>query len=475
MLKKQVIFVSIFIFVLLTFYIITFLVFLDLANGILLATKDYNLLYLIGSLYFIGLLAVFTLLYYVINKVRLQKKFISIQTSLNQQLNEAVESANKANRAKSEFLSRISHDIRTPMNGIMGMVKLAQMDINNPKAVANCLNKIDITSNHLLTLLNDVLDMSKIETGKVILKQEQLNILELVENCASIIETQINKNVIFEKDFNLKHINVIGDKLHIRQVLINVLNNAVKYTNEGRITFKVKEINIVENKAFYEFTIADTGVGMSEEFQKHIYEPFLQEDNINARSEYNGSGLGMAIVKELIETMGGNIRLSSQINKGTSFTILIPLEYVEVSEDKREKNLNLQDLLGMNVLLVEDNEINLEIAKSMLEQVDVNVITAHNGQEAVQIYSQSEINSIEAILMDVMMPIMDGLTATKQIRKLDRSDAANVPIIAMTAKAYREDQEEVLSSGMNAHISKPIEFQKVYELLLNYRQKSKKQ
>ena len=435
--------------------------------GIINNTNRIFLIYI--SIVLIG----FSILYFIIFALLNRKKALSTQTAINNQLTLAIEAANKANKAKSEFLSRISHDIRTPMNGIMGMVNLAKKNLDNKEYVAYCLNKITTTSDHLLSLLNDVLDMSKIETGKIIISEEPLNILDLINDCSTIVESSIDaKNVVFNKSINITNESILGDKLHLRQILINVLGNAVKFTKDGHIDFEVSEEEIGDEISKFVFVIKDTGIGMSNEFQKHIYEPFVQEDNQNARTKYMGSGLGMSIVKQLIDKMGGSISLTSELEKGTCFTIAITFRLNKNKPYKLAETADLSLLKGMHVLLVEDNEINMEIASSMLEAVGIEVTKACDGIEAIREYVNHDIDYFGAILMDVMMPRLNGLDATRKIRLAKREDAKTIPIIAMTAKAYKEDEEEAIRAGMNEHVTKPIEFNCVYELLLKY-QKNK--
>ena len=442
----------------------------NLGEDYITIINNTNLIFLIYiSIVLIG----FSVLYFIIFALLNRKRALSTQTAINNQLTIAIDAANKANKAKSEFLSRISHDIRTPMNGIMGMVNLAKKDLDNKDYVAECLNKITITSDHLLSLLNDVLDMSKIETGKIIISEEPLSIIDLINDCSTIVESGIDaENVVFNKSINITNESILGDKLHLRQILINVLGNAVKFTKDGQIDFEVSEEEINDEISKFIFVIKDTGIGMSNEFQKHIYEPFVQEDNQNARTKYMGSGLGMSIVKQLIDKMEGSISLDSELQKGTCFTIEITFRLNKNKPYQLAETTDLSLLKGMHVLLVEDNEINMEIASSMLEAVGIEVVKAYDGIEAIREYVNHDIDYFGAILMDVMMPRLNGLDAARKIRLAKRDDAKTVPIIAMTAKAYKEDEEEAIKSGMNEHVTKPIEFNYVYELLLKY-QKNK--
>lgn len=408
------------------------------------------------------------------------QKLFEQEKKVNLALQEAVDMANKANQAKTEFLSHMSHDIRTPMNGIMGMADIAETYAEDPERVKECMGKIKIASGHLLALLNDVLDMSKLESGKIELLHEPFELLNLLEGCISMVRNLIpEQNITFESDLSkITHTNLIGSAVHIRQILMNVLTNSVKYNrNDGKITLSVEEISYDSEKmnATYRIVITDTGIGMSQEFQKHMFEPFTQEHS-DSRTHYKGTGLGMAIVKELLEEMGGKISVQSQMNKGTvvemelSFPIEAQKEKLKISEQEDEK----ADVTGMKILLVEDNEINMEIAVHMLKAEGTDVVTAKNGLEAVELVKSSPEGYFDLIFMDIMMPIMDGLEATRQIRKLEREDVKYLPILAMTANAYAEDVKKEKEAGMDDHVSKPIRRDLIQRLLQYYRLEKKK-
>ncbi len=399
-----------------------------------------------------------------------RKKIVVLQSQLNAKLQEVAYLANKANNAKSEFLSRMSHDIRTPMNGIIGMTAIAKNHIGEPEKVADCLEKISSTSDHLLSLINDVLDMSRIEKGKIDILPAPIHMEQLLNSCSNIIESQsIIENIKFIKKFNITSELVMADELHLKQILINVLGNALKFTSAGGyISFEVFEKTIEEKKSRFTFIIEDSGIGMSESFVEHIFDPFVQEKQ-DARTEYNGSGLGMSIVKKLVDLMHGTILIESKKNIGSRFTITLDFEIYEDEILSAEKQSELEILSGMRVLIAEDNAINMEIARTMLEVVGVESVTAENGQIAFEKYMNAEEGYFEAILMDVMMPVLDGLEATKKIRNSQRKDALTIPIIGMTANAYNEDKEKALDAGMNVHLIKPIEVQKVYEVLIECR------
>lgn len=409
-------------------------------------------------------------LIFFIFKSNERKKIVVLQSQLNAKLQEVAYLANKANNAKSEFLSRMSHDIRTPMNGIIGMTAIAKNHVGEPEKVADCLEKISSTSDHLLSLINDVLDMSRIEKGKIDILPAPIHMEQLLNSCSNIIESQsIIENIKFIKKFNITSELVMADELHLKQILINVLGNALKFTSAGGyISFEVFEKTIEEKKSRFTFIIEDSGIGMSESFVEHIFDPFVQEKQ-DARTEYNGSGLGMSIVKKLVDLMHGTILIESKKNIGSRFTITLDFEIYEDEILSAEKQSELEILSGMRVLIAEDNAINMEIARTMLEVVGVESVTAENGQIAFEKYMNAEEGYFEAILMDVMMPVLDGLEATKKIRNSQRKDALTIPIIGMTANAYNEDKEKALDAGMNVHLIKPIEVQKVYEVLIECR------
>ncbi len=402
------------------------------------------------------------------------RKLMEQKEESNRILKEAADEAQSANKAKSEFLSHMSHDIRTPINGIMGMTEIALKNVSDAARVEDCLGKISNSSQHLLSLVNDVLDMSRIESGKVAINSEPMNMTAAIDECASIIGGQlIDRDVELIREFGgFEHPNLIGDELHLRQVLINILGNSVKFTPDGgRIFFRVKETGCADGKAHFHFEIEDTGIGMKQEFLKHIWEPFAQEDGGN-RTNYKGTGLGMAITKQFVDMMGGTIAVESRLNEGSKFTLDLSLDIdqhaAEAAEKPEEAELHLE---GMRVMLVEDNELNTEIAKFMLEEAGITVTCAENGKLAVEMFRNSEAGSFDVILMDIMMPVMDGLDAARAIRALDHPDAGTIPIVAMTANAYDEDVRNAREAGMNGHLAKPIDtgllYRTLYELYHN--------
>lgn len=421
---------------------------------------------------FCTILVLFLVFGYVIS--RLRKKSYLLLEKKNRELQVAIQDAEKANQAKTEFLSHMSHDIRTPINGIMGMLNIAEKNPEDMARQSDCREKIKTSAEHLLSLINDVLDISKLESGNVEFDREIFNLNELLYNCSVIVggqATERNVELItnFGRPEGLPHEYFMGSPLHIKQILINIAGNAVKYNKtEGRVSFKCHEISEENGIARVCFEISDTGIGMSGEYLKHIFEPFTQEKG-GMRTKYQGTGLGMTITKKLVDKMGGTIQIESELDHGSVFTVVLPLEIATPpelhEEDRKEKRLDTE---GKQVLLVEDNELNQEIAQYMLAENGVEVTTASNGQEAVEKFLKAEPNFYQIIFMDVMMPVMNGYEATKTIRKLDRPDAAEIPIIAMTANAFAEDVKAAMDAGMNEHITKPLEPEVINRVLMHW-------
>ena len=399
-------------------------------------------------------------------------------------LKEAKEKAEAANAIKSEFLARMSHDIRTPINGVIGMAELASKNLNNQEKVEDCLKKINATAVHLNLLVNDILDMSHIESNKLEIAHKPLNILSLADGCLSIIEGQlVNRNLkIITEYVDFRYPFLLGDELHLRQALVNILGNAVKFTPDGgKVTFRIKELATGYKTVTYRFEVEDTGIGMKSEFLSHIWDTFSQEDG-GARSEYKGAGLGTSIAKSLIEMMGGTISVKSKLNEGSTFTIDIPFAIDDRTAAVREQDLIKEEfkdgdtLFGTRILLAEDNEVNRSTAKELLEASGATVTLAENGQAAVLEFVESKPDYYDAILMDIMMPVMNGIDATKTIRALERGDAKIIPIIALTANAFEEDVRASTEAGMNAHLTKPLQISRVIKTLIRcMRQKSLKQ
>ena len=388
------------------------------------------------------------------NLVRLAKEQ-EREKAYQEELLRAAKKAEAANIAKTEFLQRMSHDIRTPINGIIGMVEVGDYYSKDIEKQADCREKIRYASNTLLELVNEVLDMSKLESGEVVLEEVGFNIDQLSDETVVILEEVAKeRNIqIIREGRSVAHPYLIGSPTHVKRVLMNVLSNAVKYNRDnGSIYISYKELE--SNKpgySIFEFTCRDTGIGMSKEFQERIFEPFAQE-HMGSRSKYVGTGLGMPIAKSLVEKMGGTIEFTSQEGVGSQFVIRIPFKIDEEHKTEAVKEATSASIEGLSVLLVEDNELNMEIAKFIIENEGANVTCATNGKEAVNIYKKSP-EFFDIILMDIMMPEMDGYEATKVIRSLD----SKIPIVAMTANAFTEDKIKAKKAGMNAHLSKPLD------------------
>ena len=387
-----------------------------------------------------------------------------------EQLEESVKQAEHANAAKTDFLRRMSHDIRTPINGIRGMVPMCKKYVGNPEKQEECLDKIMSASGFLLDLVNDVLDMSKLESGRLIMQAKPFSLTQVVNEVKNMIEIQAQEKnvelVLESKEFEKDEL--IGSSLHVRQIMQNIASNAVKYNREGgHVRITCWEEMTGDEEVCFHFVCEDDGIGMSKEFQKSAFEPFSQERE-SARTLYAGTGLGLAITKHLVDRMNGEILFESEKDKGTTFDIRIPLRVnrVQISWEKKSQIDTLHQKI--KVLLVEDNDLNMEIAEFMLQDLGAEVKKAWNGQEAVDRFAASEPGEYDVILMDIMMPILNGLDATKKIRRLEREDAKTTPIIAMSANAFSEDIASSLEAGMNAHISKPINTEKLIKMLNQY-------
>jgi signal transduction histidine kinase/ActR/RegA family two-component response regulator len=398
------------------------------------------------------------------------------QKELSAQREEALariaEEEKKASVAKTTFLSSVSHDIRTPINGIIGMLAIAQENPSDTKTVTQCLTSIEKSSNHLLSLINDVLDMSRIEAGKMELKNEPYNLLGVLDGCLSIIQGELdNREVAFSHDTSrIKHPYVRGDKVRLQRIVTNILGNSVKFTPDGHsIGFVAYEEQVSETTMTLRMEFTDTGIGMSEEFQRKIFEPFSQEDRPESTA-YKGTGLGMAITKQYVDAMGGTLTLHSELDKGTSFSVSLPMTLATPAEilSLNQAPIPVPILKDKTILIVEDNEINLQIALHLLEQTQCHILVARDGEEAVKAFKAAPEGSLSLILMDVMMPVLNGYEATQQIRALERPDSKTVPIIAMTANAFQEDIEKAKSAGMNGHLAKPIDRNRFYQLLASY-------
>lgn len=411
-------------------------------------------------------IAAFSLTIFLVVRYRAGQQRIRQQEQTNQVLQKAAEAAEAASRAKTVFLSHMSHDIRTPINGIMGMADIATRNRGNQERITDCLEKITSSSRHLLSLVNDVLDLSRIESGKVQLEEKAFYVDALLDGCYSVVVGQaLERKLKLNKDFSgITQQFLRGDDLHLRQILINILGNAIKFTPEGGIvTFTATE-KIIDGKSELTIVIRDNGIGMSLEFQDKIFEPFSQAED-NGRSRYQGTGLGMSIVKQLIDLMGGSITLQSSLGQGSSFTVRLSLPIEECPAHAQKTENTGTDLTGLRVMLVEDNELNMEIAQYILEECGALVTPAWNGKEALDLFTEKPPGSFDIILMDMMMPVMGGLEAARAIRDSLRSDARTVPIVAMTANAYAEDRRAALEAGMNRHLAKPMERAELLKVL----------
>ena len=373
----------------------------------------------------------------------------------------AAERAEAANRAKTEFLQRMSHDIRTPINGICGMVDIADHYADDMEKQTEYREKVKMASHLLLEMLNDVLDMSKLESDEVVLEEIPFDLNSICEEVLVVVEqmaAEQNVQIVWEKR-ELMHRNLIGSPGHVKRILMNILSNAVKYNREnGLIYISCIEIPSKQPEmTTMEFVCRDTGIGMADEFQKHIFEPFAQE-HTGSRTKFAGTGLGMSITKKLVEKMGGTITFESKEGVGTTFVIRVPFK-IDIEADKCEKQTDVSEkcIKGLHILLAEDNELNMEIAEFMLQNEGADVTKAWNGQEAVEIFKKSGAGEFDVILMDIMMPVMNGYEAAKMIRSLDREDARGIPIIAMTANAFTEDRLRAKEAGMDEHIAKPVD------------------
>lgn len=395
---------------------------------------------------------------------------LAAERRAKEELEMALEEAKKANRVKSDFFSSMSHDIRTPMNAIVGMTTLALANINNTHKMEEYLRKISISSQHLLSLINDILDMSQIEQSKIHLNQQAIRMEELVDHISSIMMSSAeNAGLRFDiKVGNFEHGSFIGDALRIKQIIINLLSNAFKFTMEGGVVlFQTEELAArQDNHVRYCFTIQDSGIGMSEEFLSHIFEPFIRSDKV---SKVEGSGLGLSITKGLVELMGGEIRVTSKLQEGTTFEIELEFELAEEEKKENDSGGNSEqmeeDLSGCHFLLVEDNEINSEILGELLQMRGATFTVKTNGMEAVNEMKRVAPGTYDAIFMDIQMPVMNGYDATREIRKLDHPDVKSIIILAMTANAFAEDVQAAMDAGMNGHIAKPVDMKLLYNTI----------
>ncbi len=394
-----------------------------------------------------------------------EKKEREKEEAHQKELIAAKENADRANAAKTEFLMRMSHDIRTPINGIMGMLDIEDKYADDTEKLSECRRKIRDASKILLDLIDEVLDMSKLETGEILLDSVSFDMLSIAKEVYYAVKKQADDKdiTIIQDHCDMKGMHLIGSAVHLKRIMMNIVGNAVKYNKDhGKIYITCRILDDDGIHANLQFKCRDTGIGMSPEFLEHVFEPFAQE-NTSARTKYTGTGLGMSITKSIVDKMGGTITAESIKGEGTTFDVRLSFEIDHSKATTSPKENTEYSIQGMNILLVEDNELNMEIAKFLLEERGANVMEAWNGKEAVERFQGS--SDIDCILMDVMMPIMDGYSATKAIRECNLPNAKTIPIIAMTANAFAEDKLSAMQAGMNAHLSKPLDTKKVIETM----------
>ena len=419
---------------------------------------------------FISAMALLILLaFFSLIKVQRSSQMVKLEQETNKELNQLRMVAESANAAKSTFLNNMSHDIRTPMNAIIGFTNIA-MKHDPPPEIKNCLDKISESSEHLLALINDVLDISRIESGRIKYSPASVDIAEVSDSVLTIMYGYLsNRNITFQTELEEPQTRyVLTDAVRVREVLVNILGNAVKFTNDGgTVTYAVSYHPGKDDRYInVRYRITDTGIGMAEDFVDHIFDEFSQEEH-GARTQYKGTGLGMAITKRYVDLMGGTIFVESKKGVGSTFTVELPMEITEACEVKKtDHTIGKTDLTGLKVLLAEDNELNAEIAIVQLEELGIRITRASDGDEAVRFFAENPQGTFDLILMDVMMPKMNGYEATRAIRSMqNRPDAVTIPIIAMTANAFAEDVQASLDAGMNGHLSKPIVMDEVVKTI----------
>lgn len=390
-----------------------------------------------------------------------------------QAIMELLEKVRRANSAKSEFLSHMSHDLRTPINGIMGMLAILEKSQDDALRQKECREKIRRAAEHLLSLVNDVLQVSKLDSGRPAAVEEPFDLHDALESCVMVLSAQAEQadvRLVLE-EVDLQHSKLVGNPLHLKQILMNVIDNAIRFNRPGGSVFiQVKETACRNGAASCRFVVEDTGIGISDDFEKHIFEPFTQAHQ-GARTHYSGVGLGLSIVKKLVDQMGGSIEVDSQLGKGSVFQITLPLQIDQawsaspVDEDRNVRS----NIAGMRVLLAEDNEINCEIVEFMLKEAGAEVVTANDGKAAADAFAASAPGAFDCVLMDLMMPVMSGYEAARVIRSLERPDAASVPIIALSANAFEEDVALAKDAGMNEHLAKPVDIKKMFQTMSRLR------
>ena len=439
------------------FYVYTYTSALPILGKVALAC-------LVAIVLYVSILGAFNFLRHRSEREHLAERIMT-EHKYNERLEEAAQEAQNANTAKTEFLQRMSHDLRTPINGIRGMVKVGDMCADDLAKQGECRRKIWDASSLLLDLVNEILDMSKLESGKINLDVQPLSIPDTMRELYEIIERQAVslKIKIVHEPLKIEHSRVYASSIHLKRLLMNIMSNAVKYNKEGgEVRISCCETACTNGIGTYVFTIADTGIGMSEEFRKHVFEPFTQEGRKGAGNR-EGTGLGTSIAKSLCEMMNGTIELDSKIDVGTTYVITLPFRVCEDERassscaEKEDEGTGDSLIEGVRVLLVEDNDLNREIAQFLLESAGAQVVAVVDGQEAVETFKESEEGFFDVIIMDIMMPRMDGYEATRCIRALDRKDAAKIPIIAMSANAFAEDRQNAREAGMDEHLVKPFD------------------
>jgi len=395
------------------------------------------------------------------------KKYREVEYA--EKLEKSAKEAQEANEAKTRFLFNMSHDIRTPMNAIVGYSNLLEESLDNKVVARGYIEKIKASNSMLLSLINYILEMARIESGKIVLKKEKGNLRKFVDMLKAVSEPQIEqKRLQFEWNLDVEHNDIICDVTKLREIVLNIVTNAIKYTPEGgKIFLTIKELpSDRAGYANYSFVVEDTGIGMHEDYLPHIFEEFSRE-HTSTESKVSGVGLGLPIVKSLVELMNGNIQVESQLNKGTKFSVMVAFPIVTNAEDevnKEEKHKRTVELAGKKILLVEDNELNAEIAEEILSRQGMHIDVAENGKKCLEILDKKPEDYYDVILMDVQMPVMNGYEATKAIRKSNKRYAA-LPIVAMTANAFEEDKEQTLQAGMNAHVAKPLDIDNLLAIL----------
>ena len=420
--------------------------------------RSYQIMCIVISYVFSLLIA--TVFYLISSKKHRERQYEA-------ELEKAAEQAKNANEAKTRFLFNMSHDIRTPMNAIVGFSGLLEKNLQNERKAKEYLEKIQSSSNLLLRIINQVLEMARIESGTAVLQLKAEDMDALFHRVNTVFEEDVRKkNLQYHAVLDVRHHYVVCDQTKLQEIMLNIISNAIKYTPEGHSIYVEVHEALSENpsKIRYIFSCEDTGIGMSEEYLPHIYEEFSRE-HTTTENKVPGTGLGLPIIKSMIELMGGSIQVESRQGIGTKFTIDLSFdialkEEVYGSEDTIESSA-IHTIKGKRILLVEDNELNAEIAKTVLEDVGALITRAENGQQALELFKEKPAGTFDVILMDLMMPVMDGYTATRKIRELERSDAKTVPIIAMTANAFQEDAEKCIAVGMNAHLAKPLDIEKM--------------